>query len=85
MLRFKLILYNAEGEIVYQNNLTTKQGRIEYHARNHEWYSAHLKVFYEDYDTINEGIYYTVDDLLYALKAFTEKWLLDALAGKEIE
>lgn len=85
MIRFKVILYNQEGEVVYQNKTTKKRGRVVWAVNNHEWHSAYLKVLYEEYKTLNDGWYYSVENLLFALKAFTESWLLDALAGKETE
>lgn len=84
MIKFKLVLYDAQENIIYQNNVTSKRGRIDWALHNHEWHSAHIKVIYEKYDTYNEGWYYSIEDIQAALKAFTESWLMKYLAG-EIE
>lgn len=81
-MKYKLILYDKEGAEIYQNNLTSKRGRITWALNNHEWHSAYLKVIYEGYDAVNKGRYYSIEDIRLALEAFTESWLMQYLEGK---
>jgi regulator of sigma D len=78
VLRFKLILRDAAGQVV-RDLSTKKRGRIGATAHKYEWATAHLIVRYVPLKAVNEGIYTTHADLSNALRRFCEPELLDYL------
>jgi len=74
-LKISIKLQNKH-EQTYKTS-SCKKRKIFKIASDKKWESAYLKVRYSE-DLINEGIYYNLHDLVFALRCFTERGLYES-------
>lgn len=75
-LKITLKLFKRDGPIVRYR--TVKRKRIYHLVEANDFAKAYLKVNYTK-DDYNDGVYYSKEDLIQALSAFTEKSLVQYL------
>lgn len=80
----KLKLFNQKGELIHLSTLHRKS-KIILVAQVHSWKEAYLKVVYDTPDDYNDGRYNSFSDFKEALKAFTEKDLIDYIKSTSPE